>query len=170
MDFEIKKLHITRQLSHIYDVQKYMILLELNREKLPFFIPEWEIIYRSMFHDSDKFKEQVANNYCKIRKYLKENNIKEINYDMILHNNLFNVVTFHHKSNSHHFEYHEEKNIDFSELDICEMCCDMFAKSIDHNNDPIEYLEKNLLPKSKFIQKHKENIIFILNLLKELNK
>ena len=166
----MEKMHINKQINHIYDVQNYMILLELHKNELPFTIPDWEIIYRSMFHDIDKFNGAMADGYCKIRAYLQERGIEKLSYeDVVASPNIFLSLIMHHKNNSHHFEYHNENNVDFSGLDICEMCCDMFDKSKRHQENPAEYLEENLLPRSKFIQKHKDEIVNVFNLLDDLS-
>lgn len=168
MKNKVKEIQIKYQLNHMYDVQNYMFFLELNRDKLPFKIPEWSIIYKAMTHDIDKFNGDMAKNYCKVREHIL-NGVK-INYDELNKNKDLNCIVLHHANNTHHFEYHDKNNTDFSNLEICEMCCDMASKSKIHHNEVIQYFKENILNKSDFIKKHKDEFLSIFQLLKDTNE
>lgn len=55
ISMNFKNNFIDRQFKHIRLVQDNMILLEKNRDKLPFKVEEWELIRSCLGHDSDKF-------------------------------------------------------------------------------------------------------------------
>lgn len=171
MDNEIKRKFIERQIRHLRFVHNSMILLELNKDKLPFEIDDWKILRRAMLHDLDKFSDELVNGYYNLKKYHLKNAIKKVDRNDILNNNdIYTCCNIHYMNNRHHIEYHEKNNEEFSNLDICELCCDMHAKSKDHGADSIEYFNKYILPNSRLIQKHKDNIIHIFELLDELDR
>lgn len=50
-------------------------------------------------------------------------------------------IKLHWKRNSHHPE-HYESCIDMSKLDIMEMVCDWYARSLQYNTDFLEYIKE----------------------------
>lgn len=165
---KIKKQFIIRQIEHIRQVQDNMILLEVNSDKLPFKVNNWELLQRGMQHDLDKFSDLLANNFCKIEEYY-DNKRNNKSNDYLFIDNLHICSDIHYQTQSHHLENHIVNNNDYSNLDLCEFCCDCYASSVRYNNDPIEYCEKEIFPKNNLLSNKKTEIIIIFNLLKLLN-
>lgn len=77
----------------------------------------------------------------------------------------------HYESNSHHIEYHVKHNTTMSNLNICEMCCDMAALCQELGfDDYTKHFRENLVPKFDFLRNNQDLFLNILNLLKRLNK
>jgi hypothetical protein len=131
-----------------------MVLLELNRDKLPFDIPEWEIVQRAVLHDLDKFRSGFAS-YSVESLLLNLKNDKKIKMLKKKYNS-----HDHQLISSHHTTYHQENNTFPSNLDICEMCCDWVASSRKHYNDKIRK-EKKTLRSMIFCDKFKDVLDFV---------
>lgn len=124
-DYKEEKLnYINRVVSHNRLVVDLMILLEMNRDKLPFEVGEWELMQRAMKHDTDKFEKDYANAIVSIYadELDPEKDIEEIDKRHSKHHN-------HHEINPHHFGYHEKHGSIPSNVDICEICCDWVASA-----------------------------------------
>ena len=162
-----KERFIDRQIEHIRKVQDNMILLEKNLDKLPFKIKDFEILRRGMQHDLDKFSANSAPDYVRIEeyKYNQRNGIPNIEIDK---DELYRCSNEHYKTQQHHDLFHEINNTEFSDLDVCEVCCDLMAVSERENGDIIKFLEEKKFPTSKVFNKRRDDILKIINLLIEL--
>lgn len=164
---DIKARFIDRQIEHLRKVQDNMILLEKNLDKLPFKIKDFEILRRGMQHDLDKFSDSAAPRYLRIEeyKYNEKNGIPNIEIDK---EELYRCSNEHYETQSHHDIFHRINNTEFSDLDICEICCDLIAVSERDNTDIIKHLEEKIFPTKEIFNKRKNDILKILNLLMEL--
>lgn len=72
------------------------------------------------------------------------------------------AIEIHWKKNRHHPEYFEDKE-DMSELDILEMVCDWFARSIQFGTDFLPFIKERQRNRFKF---SKEKFKVILNYCK----
>ena len=165
---QIKQQFIKRQIEHVRLVQDNMILLEINKDKLPFHIDDWKLLQRGMQHDMDKFQDNLVNDFAKIEEYHsnKRNNISNDYIDKLT---LYDCCDIHYNTQPHHQEYHISHNIPYSPLDICEFCCDVFASAKRHDNSATEYFLTNILPNNEMLQGEKDNVLYIFNLLTSLN-
>ncbi len=165
---QYKKQFIERQMEHIRLVQDLAIILEINKSNLPFKVNDWEILNRCMQHDLDKFRKYNAFGYVKIEEYHsnKRNNIDNSHIDK---NTLYDCSNRHYETQRHHTQYHNINNEYYDNIDICEMCCDIVATSIRNNDNAcgIDYCLNILFPNNQKLDKYKDDIVEILNLLKE---
>lgn len=51
-------------------------------------------------------------------------------------------IRLHHKHNSHHPEFHKSI-LDMTKLDIMEMCCDWYARSLQYGTDFLDFVKKS---------------------------
>lgn len=135
-----KKRMMNWYIPHIRKVQDYMILLELNRNELPFYIPEWELVYRGMHHDVDKFSPNLADNFFNIEKYQydKKHNIKN---NLDIDNVEKGLYDAHYSKQRHHTDYHKIHANKMSNLDLCEMACDGLASTEKYGHILCECLD-----------------------------
>ncbi|HSQ97364.1 MAG TPA: DUF5662 family protein [Rickettsiales bacterium] len=161
---DIKNHFIDRTIYHIRLVQNNMILLEKNRDKLPFDIPEWEILRRSLKHDFSKFSSELIEGYLVVDEYYKckRNNLSTEHIDM----EKFQYAIDRHVEIELH---HPNKKEFMSPLDICEMCSDIVAIAQEYKEkDYTEYYltkQKKIFP---LLNKYNNEILHILKLLEKL--
>ena len=69
----------------------------------------------------------------------------------------------------HHTQYHDINNEEYSNIDICEICCDIFAESIIKNEGDCGkgYCLNTLFPNNPKLNKQRDNIFKIFDLLAE---
>ncbi len=165
---EEKQAYISRVISHSRTAADLMILLEMNRDRLPFDIPEWELVRRGVQHDLDKLNTDYAN--ATVSMYVDElddNDIEEIKKrKQNCHN--------HHEINPHHMAYHKLHGTIPSNLDICEMCCDFVASSQkprfkNQKKTPKEAFIEYVLNNEPELEPLRDNFIKVFDLLKELD-
>ena len=163
---KIKKQFIERQINHIRLVQDLAIILELNLDKLPFKVDEWEILNRCMQHDLDKFEKHNANQYKRIEEYY-SNKREGIDNSYIDLDKLYDCSKKHYKTQRHHTQYHDINGEEYSNVDICEICCDIVAVSIRNKDNSYgkNYCINTLFPQNPKLNKRKDNILKILELL-----
>lgn len=139
-DFYKRRMILEWHLPHIRKVQDYMVLLELNRNDLPFYIQEWELLYRGMKHDVDKLSPKNAGIFLDAERYFydEENNIKnDLNLDIILKD----ICDSHYNKQRHHTKYHDINGGKISNLDLCEMACDHLAATEKYGKPLSECLD-----------------------------
>lgn len=169
MPENFKNIFIDRQFKHIRLFQDNMILLEKNLDKLPFKIDEWELIRASVNHDSDKFLPELLIGQMAIQEFF-YNKRRNLSNEHINQNLMKEASKKHYENNTHHIEYHEKNNTEMSNINICEMCCDMAAMCQELGfEDYIKHFRENLVPKFKSLEKNQETFLNILNLLKSFN-
>lgn len=166
---EIKEEFIDRQIRHCRKVQDYMILLEKNRDKLPFKVKEWELVRRSFAHDVDKFSPKLVDGYMMVTEYF-ENKKKGLP-NKLTQDDVRPHYNKHGYTQSHHVKYHSKNKTCPSNLDICEMCCDWTAHcEMEDKVDNEEYFQKVLIYQETFCKEKKDDFLKILKLLRELKK
>ncbi len=156
---------IDRTVMHMRRVQDNMILLEKNRDKLPFKIKQFQLLRRGMHHDLSKFSDSFAEGYIYLTKYYfnRDSNIKNDNIDI---NSLRPIREMHHIKERHH--PHNKKAM--SNLDLCEMCCDLAAMAWEKNEINFTNYYLNIQEKKfPLLKKYNKKIIFLLKFLEKLN-
>jgi len=152
---------IDRLIKHIRRVQDNMIYLEYNRKSLPFKIEKWELLRRGMQHDLSKFNKDLIKGYILTNEYFRN---KRLGKDTS-HINIEILKPYwdkHEKLEKHHPEFKKE----MSNLDVCEMCCDLAAMSQELKEaNYTNYFFKVLLKKIPMLEKYKIHIETILLLL-----
>jgi uncharacterized protein (DUF608 family) len=134
-------------------VANLMALLELSKEKLPFEVADYELLYRGARHDLDKTRPDFAKTlvaYFSVEKHTTEDKERMESYNIVKHQELC----------SHHVAYHKKHNTRPSDLDICEMCCDWVASSYKPYNSDLEK-ENKKLKEIVLNDKFKDNVDFI---------
>lgn len=235
---------IDRTVMHMRRVQDNMILLEKNRDKLPFKIKQFQLLRRGMHHDLSKFSDSFAEGYIYLTKYyfnrdnnrpvsnrIYENLILKYTFNLynyinlsirfqFLHqnpkksqkylttscisilslskflkifrlfckncflwknsvgnrsniknddidiNSLRPITEMHHIKERHH--PHNKKAM--SNLDLCEMCCDLAAMAWEKNEINFTNYYLNIQEKKfPLLKKYNKKIIFLLKFLEKLN-
>jgi len=163
----IKEKFIKRQIKHTRLVQDLMILLEINKDKLPFLIRDnWKILNRGIVHDMDKFQEFNVNQYVKIKE-CRDNKRSSITNDYIDEKVLYSCPKNHSLIQKYHTKYHKKNNKPFNNIDICELCCDIFANSLKNkdNTNGKQYCLNEFFPNTQFLKEYQDSVIKILDLL-----
>lgn len=171
-DQQIINEFIERQLKHMRLVQDNMLLLEEHRSFLPFQIPAWRLIRRSLNHDRDKLSPAAIQGRIAIAKYWHHihHHLPVGVNGVIDQNTMLQIAKQHYLHNSHHMDYHLQHHTLPSKLDICEMCCDMSA--IAQEQQAANYTKHFLnveVPKYTFLQTHLNTFLAIFQLLETLN-
>lgn len=159
-----------RQFPHIRKVQDYMLLLETNRDKLPFYIDEWALLNRSLEHDIDKFKPPMADGYVfleewyynekhKIKNKLSKDEIGKLTYDL------------HYKTQRHHMEFYKIESKSISPLDICEVACDGLAAGQRNGRSLSESLRFYIDRRNEYLpitEKYDREYVYLVGLVRLL--
>lgn len=150
-----------------------MILLELNKDKLPFNIIDFDLIRLSFKHDIDKFSKNIVNDELKITEYwycFRNNIINNIGKKLITKEELDNISYRHYKASSHHIEFYQNSK-DIKYIILCEIASDMVAICQEYKQPTYtKYLIDNRNTKFKILTDFQVKIlIYLLNLLKFLN-
>ena len=112
--------YIEMTISHSREVGDLLLLLFKNADKIPFSVDKYELLKRSVLHDTDKFNEEFINVVIELRFFKKEKTEQELK-------KLEEIFNKHRLSQNHHCQYHMKNSIPLSNEDICEMCCDWIS-------------------------------------------
>lgn len=121
-----------------------------------------ELLKRLSIHDNSKLREDEFSELCKIP----VNKNSFINATEILDEQLKKSIQLHWKHNSHHPEYFENIE-DMLELDIMEMCCDWYARSLQYNTDFLSFVQTRQENRFKFPKEMFKKIWHYCIILKE---
>lgn len=153
---------IDRTIKHMRLVQDNLILLEKNKELLPFRVKPFELLKRSFKHDIGKFHPELVVAYQKIAEY-QYNNIN------VFPDELERYCDIHYCKERHHPAYHKKYNIKFTDVDLCEMCCDMDASAQRVGElDNAKYFKEVLINEFPILEIYKDKILNIFDILKKL--
>jgi hypothetical protein len=127
-DFHVnyKDYYIKRQLFHMRHVQDNMFLLESNLKRLPLDIGDFELIGRSLYHDTDKLAGEDVDGFFESFKH-KFNVKHNLSNEGVNMSKIEKARKGHLETKRHHLEYHKVNNIPISDVDICEMASDIYA-------------------------------------------
>ena len=146
-------------------MQDNMILLENNLDKLPFKLKPYDLIRRCIYHDLDKFKKDMIDAY-----YIFYCNC--VMKDMKSPETVEKIRKKHYRENRHHADFHILTGKPFSNIDLCEMCCDMLERTAFNNNGNYRkiffYCENKFFIKYPEMLKYKDRMYEIFNLLIKL--
>ena len=106
-------------------------LLETKQDDLAF-----ELLKRISIHDNSKLENEEFSLLCKIP--LKKDSF--INANCNMEESLKNAIQLHWKNNEHHPE-HFENIEDMKEVDILEMCCDWYARSLQYHTNFLVFVK-----------------------------
>lgn len=91
---------------------------------------------RCSFHDNSKFLDEEMYSFTTLppEKETMKNPKKPITKE------IENVISIHWKNNPHHPEYYNSYK-DMSEIDVMEMVCDWYARSLQYQTNFLEFVE-----------------------------
>lgn len=122
-----------------------------------------ELLRRGAKHDNSKFESGEFESLAEIL----ESRDCFTNANSVLSDYEIKAIERHWKENRHHPEYFSsERNM--SELDIIEMVCDWFARSIQYKTDFIPFVEERQRKRFKFSNEKFKVILYYCNLIQKL--
>ena len=164
MKHKYKKGFLQWMFNHIREMQDNMILLENNLDKLPFKLKSYDLIRRCIYHDLDKFKKDKIDAYYNFYYYCVIN-------DMESPDSVEKIRKKHYSTNRHHPDFHLKTGKPFTNIDLCELCCDMLERTYCNYGDytkQFSYCEEKFFIKHPEMLKYKSRMYYIFNLLIEL--
>lgn len=121
-----------------------------------------KIIERAIIHDNSKLDDNELKNFLELK--IKEKAFK--NAKSLLNDYEKEKISVHWKKNRHHLEYFNNIE-DMQEIDIIEMVCDWFSRSLQYGTDIIEFAETRQKNRFKFSEDMYKKIIKYCNILKD---
>ena len=162
MNYKYKKEFLQWMFNHIRKMQDNMILLENNLDKLPFKLKPFDLIRRCIYHDLDKFRKSMIDYYYGF--YCR--------YVMASGNRIQSIEKIrkkHYLANRHHADFHISTGKPFTNIDLCEMCCDMLERTeFNYNGESKKiffYCEEKFFIQYPEMLKYKDRMYEIFNLL-----
>ena len=125
-----------------------------------------ELLHRACEHDNSKFSTIELEHLVSIINSDSNNSFRDA------HNKLsekeMKAIEVHWKNNRHHPEYFSSHN-NMSEVDIIEMVCDWYARSIQYKTDFIPFILERQHNRFKFNDTIFKKILNWCNLVESLN-
>lgn len=123
-----------------------------------------ELLKRGTLHDSSKFDTAE---FIRLASILKSKKcFLDANYK--LSSTEINAIEHHWKHNRHHPEYFTNPSEEMTELDLLEMVCDWFARSIQYGTEFIPFIEERQQNRFHFEQSVFDNIHKYCTLIQDL--
>ena len=157
---------IDRNVMHIRRVQDNMILLEKNRDKLPFKIKQFELLRRGMYHDLSKFSRNFIKAYIDSSRYY-YNVAHGLSCEDINIEKIKSIKNIHYLRERHHPHFKKK----MTNLDICEMCSDLAAVAWENKErNYTDYYVNIHMVNFPMLDRYNNTILKILKLLEDLNR
>lgn len=128
------KAHITDTLVHkatLLSVAQKMVEYLFENERGGEAI---ELAKRCFVHDNSKLESEELYNFAELMSQTKDSKRKPLT------DNQKKLIELHWKNNRHHPEYHKHQE-DMTEIDIMEMCCDWYARTVQFKTNFMEIVE-----------------------------
>lgn len=122
-----------------------------------------DILKRGAVHDNSKYNADEFKSLASILDSKK----CFTDADSMLSEREIKAIEQHWKKNRHHPEYFEDKS-EMTELDMIEMVCDWFARSIQYGTDFLPFVKERQKNRFKFKKSQFEIIFNYCKLLEEL--
>ena len=119
-----------------------------------------KILQRVAVHDNSKFSKKELENLSEI--YKSDECFKNAKYT--LSEKERNNIELHWKHNTHHPEHFEDIE-DMSKVDIVEMVCDWYARSVQYETDLLEFINTRQTTRFNFPEHIWEEILYYANIL-----
>ena len=142
----------------VLDVCLYMAkyLISVNRDD-----DAIELMKRAANHDNSKFEKEELLSLTSI-----VNNKESLkNPNVTMSDEVKKVIEKHWKKNRHHPEHFVSPS-NMGEIDIIEMVCDQYARTLQFKNDYMEYIKIKQENRFHFDQEIFEKVLFYANILK----
>lgn len=120
-----------------------------------------EILKRAFVHDDSKLDDDEMEKFLELK--IKDKSFKNAN--SMLNDYEKERISVHWKKNRHHPEYFDNVE-DMKEIDIIEMVCDWFARSMQYGTDIVEFAKTRQKNRFKFPDYMFEKILYYCNILK----
>ena len=164
MKYKYKKEFLQWMFNHIREMQDNIILLENNLDKLPFKLKPYDLIRRCIYHDLDKFKKDMLDGYYTFYncKYIEKTELPT---------SVGIIQKKHYIKNRHHPDFHIKTGKPFTNIDLCEMCCDMLKRTEFIYGDckkQLTYCEEKFFIKYPEMLKYKDKMYNIFDILIKL--
>ncbi len=124
-----------------------------------------ELLKRGCEHDNSKFDPEE---FRKLSQILKSRKCFT-NASELLSQDERKAIEYHWKHNRHHPEFFENPSEDMEEIDILEMVCDWYARSLQYKTDFIPFIMERQENRFHFSVKKFEKILKYCKLIKELH-
>lgn len=121
-----------------------------------------DLLRRAFVHDDSKLDDDEMEKFLELK--IKDNPFKNAN--SLLNDYEKERISVHWKKNRHHPEYFDNVE-DMEELDILEMVCDWFARSMQYNTDIIEFAMTRQKNRFKFPDYMFNKILLYCQILKD---
>ena len=123
-----------------------------------------QILKRGVEHDNSKF------NYFEFKKLASILNGRTCftNANEQLTEVEMEAIKYHWSHNKHHPEYYYDKDEEMDELDIIEMACDWFARSIQYETDFIAFIKERQKNRFKFEEAMFNTVLWYCELILKL--
>ena len=130
-------------------------LLKENKDEEAF-----KLLKRLAVHDNSKLEKEEFCFLCNIPVDLGN----FINENEIISDSLKKSIELHWKHNKHHPEYFKDVT-KMSEIDIMEMCCDWYARSLQYQTDFISFVKTRQETRFHFPNKMFDKILYYCEIL-----
>lgn len=127
-----------------------------------------QLLVRGSEHDNSKFDKDEFRKMSMILK--KESSVSFTNPSTQLSPEEEKAIKYHWSHNRHHPEYFDNPSEEMTELDILEMVCDWFSRSLQFNTDFIPFILERQENRFHFTDKAFNKILKYCNLIEELYK
>ena len=138
--------------EHILDtIQHKKYVLEACEKLLQLLFQEGRYIEsetlanRCLVHDNSKLEKEEMNNFVE----LDNSRIGMIDSKTLMTDKEKSMIMLHWKHNRHHPEHFEDYH-EMNEVDIMEMCCDWYARSLQFKTAFIPFIEDRQEKRFKF--------------------
>lgn len=121
-----------------------------------------ELLRRGAEHDNSKFSDSE---FRKLASILKSEKCF-VDADYKLSNTEKKAINEHWKNNRHHPEYFNDPS-EMSELDVIEMVCDWFARSVQYGTEFIPFILERQKNRFHFSEKQFKTVLKYCNIIQE---
>lgn len=104
-----------------------------------------ELANRCLVHDNSKLEEEELKNFTE----LDSSRVGMTDPKVLMTEKEKLIVQLHWKHNRHHPEYFNDYH-EMNEVDVMEMCCDWYARSLQFKTDFIPFIEDRQEKRFKF--------------------
>lgn len=159
------------KMQHLKDtVIHKKIILEIGEKVVDWLVKEGrneeaiELAKRLIIHDNSKISEEEMGNFLSI-----ESHENMVNPNVLMDENIKAAVAAHWKNNRHHPEHFSDYH-NMNEVDIIEMVCDWYSRSLQNKTDFLSFVETRQKNRFKFDEdfynKVKEYCLIIIEICK----
>ena len=139
------------KMQHLKDtVIHKKIILEIGEKVVDWLVQNGrneeaiDLAKRLIIHDNSKISEEEMGNFLSI-----ESHENMVNPNVLMDENIKAAVAAHWKNNRHHPEHFSDYH-NMNEVDIIEMVCDWYSRSLQNKTDFLNFVETRQKNRFKF--------------------